>query len=66
MRQEVNDHVDWTCLEVNYTALAEDAADHFHDYEEDDDIHPAYFEIAIEVGVEREEELQKGCMSEQL
>lgn len=57
MKANVDDHVDWLTNEVNYTSLAEDACDHFNDYEEDDSIDQRYYDMAIEVGIARENEL---------
>jgi len=57
MRQEASDHVDWKTLEVNYTSLAEDACTHFNDEEEDGSIDQTYYDLAIQVGVEKEKEL---------
>jgi hypothetical protein len=57
MTKNVDDHVDRTTLEVNYTLLAEDACSHFNDEEEDGSIDQRYFDLAIEVGMKREKEL---------
>lgn len=59
MKQEVADHIDWKTLEVNATTLAEDACQHFQDYEEDDSIDQTYYDIAYEVAIAKEKELGK-------
>jgi len=52
MRSALRDHVDLTG-EVSRTQLAEDAAAHFNDYE-DDDIPETYFEMSDAVATELE------------
>ena len=60
MQANVEDLVDWKTNEVNMTTLAEDACSHFHDYENDDfEINQRYFDIAYEVGISKEKELNE-------
>lgn len=53
------DHLDRKTNEVNMTTLAEDACQHFNDYEEDDSIDQTYYDISYEVGLEKEKELNE-------
>ncbi|WP_394845145.1 hypothetical protein LZC95_49985 [Pendulispora brunnea] len=60
MQGLVRDCVDWRCLEVNYTLLAENAAAELELYEDDPDesIPEEVFELALEVGEAFERELR--------
>jgi hypothetical protein len=61
MVANVDYHVDWKTNEVNFTTLAEDACDALNGYEKDGESIPEiYFDIAILVAAEKEEELNKG------
>lgn len=59
MEQNVEDHVDWKTNEVNSTTLAEDACNHFNDFEDDFSIDQTYYDIAIQVGIKKEKELNE-------
>lgn len=59
MQKNVEDHVDWKTNEVNATTLAEDACTHFNDFEEDDSIDQRYYDIAYEVAIAKEKELNE-------
>jgi len=60
MLANVDDHVDWKTNEVNSTSLAEDCCSHFNGYEKDGETIPQiYFDIAYEVGIKKEKELNE-------
>lgn len=59
MKENVDDHVDWKTNEVNATTLAEDACTHFNDFEDDFEINQTYFDIAYEVAIAKEKELNE-------
>lgn len=59
MTKNVDDYVDHKTNEVNATRLAEDACDHFHDWEEDDSIDQRYYDLAYMVAIAKEKELNE-------
>ena len=60
MRNNLEYFVDNACFDVNATLLAEDAAEYFEDYVNDDyDIDEKYFEIAAKIAGDEEEKLHK-------
>jgi len=59
MKEEIKDHVDWTCLEVNSTALAEDAAEHFSLYGNNYSIDDSIYDMATEVAMEWEKKYER-------
>lgn len=59
MLREWEDHLDRRTNEVNATTMAEDACSHFNDYEDDYSIDQAYYDIAYEVAIQKEKELNR-------
>ena len=53
MAANIEDHVDPLTGEVNYTSLAEDACDHFNDYD-GNDVPRKYFEYSFSIGEQYE------------
>ena len=53
------DHLDRRTNEVNSTTLAEDACSYFQDHEIDDSIDETYYQIAYDVAVKKEKELNE-------
>lgn len=67
MQREIEDHVDYVCLEVNATGLAEDAAAHFDLYEDEVnyEIPEWVFDVARQVAEVWEKRAQQELDAEQ-
>ena len=62
MRQVVEDHRDPLCGEIDITGLAEDAADEFDLYDENDEPQERLFDLAFEI-YEADERRKTGRIS---
>lgn len=60
MKRNIEDHRDPLTNEINMTLLAEDACQHFNDYD-NDEIPEVYFDYAFEIA-ERDERRRSGAI----